>query len=332
MVLIIGHDEVEQILAGRQDAVLDVVRDAYLAHEAGRSALPHSVFLRFPDGGRNRIIGLPAYAGGTRPAAGMKWIASFPGNLELGLDRASAVIVLNSVRTGRPEVLLEGSLVSARRTAAGAALAARQLAPPDSTGVALIGTGVINFESLRALAAVLPELAEVVVFDLDPARMEAFAARCAVAFPQLKLTPAVSARAALGSHPLICIATTALSPHLELSGCLPGAVVLHLSLRDLTPEAVLGAVNVVDDPDHVLRERTSLHLAEQQSGDRRFVHATLGGLLGGVQLPAPDGRPVVFSPFGLGVLDIALAEYVRAEAEARGLGHRVDGFLPGTRA
>src|SRR5215216_8135974 len=98
--LIIRHPEVRDILAGRERAVVDLVRTAYQLHDDGRSVLPHSSFLRMPSGPhdpeqRNRIIGLPAYLGGEVGAAGLKWIASFPGNPNLGLDRASAVIALN---------------------------------------------------------------------------------------------------------------------------------------------------------------------------------------------------------------------------------------------
>ena len=92
---------------------------------------------------------------------------------------------------------------------------------------------------------------------------------------------------------------------------------------------IRNAHNVVDDADHVCRQRTSLHLAEIEAGNRRFIDAALGDLLNGAtHLPPDDGRLVVFSPFGLGALDIALAEFVVAQAQRRGTGVEIPDFLP----
>ena len=332
--LIIRHAEVRDILAGRERPVVDVVRAAYQSHDEGQSVLPHSSFLRLPPGPhdpeqRNRIICLPAYLGGRVGAAGVKWIASFPGNLNLGLDRASAVIVLNSPLTGRPEALVEASLVSAARTAASAALAAAVLVdgPPPST-VAIIGCGVINLAALRYLAVVLPGLAQASVFDLDSRRAAAFVERCTEAVPHIAVTVAGDRERALAGHELVSIATTASSPYMGLTACRPDSTVLHISLRDLLPETILSSHNVVDDADHVCRERTSLHLAEQIVGDRRFIDASLGQLLRGGTLDRDPDKPTIFSPFGLGVLDLAVACLVRDEAVRQGAGVRVDDFLP----
>ena len=336
--LILRHAEVREILDGREPDVVDAVRTAYELHHQSRSALPFSAFLRLPAtaaaGGpaANRIIGLPAYLGGDVDLAGIKWVSSFPGNVEHGIERASAVMVLNSMLTGRPEALIEASLVSAARTAASAALAAAVLLPagaPSPTRVVVIGCGPINATVLRYLATVFSDLREAVLYDLSVDRSTDFAVRYGPRLPGMTLRVVRRAEAAAGEQ-LVTIATTASRPHLDLPSVDPGATVLHVSLRDLTVPTVLAHHNVTDDVDHVCREQTSLHLAAQRTGDRAFDDATLGEVLveGGAFRRDP-GKAVLFSPFGLGVLDLAVAKLVVAEAVANGAGTRLLDFLPG---
>jgi ornithine cyclodeaminase len=296
----------------------------------GRTAVPHSVFLRFPGDDRNRIIALPAFLGGRQAVSGVKWVSSFPGNVEQGLDRASAAIILNSMQTGVPEAFVEASAISARRTAASAALAAATLSSPTpETAVSLLGCGPINFEVLTYLLAALPELDTVTLYDLNPERAESFAAKALAKWPGLKVDVAQRAEDALAAHKLVGLATTATVPHLGTEYCRPGTLVLHLSLRDLTAESVLSSVNIVDDADHVCRAATSLHLAEQKTGSRDFISSSLGEvLISGTPYVRDEESLTVFSPFGLGCLDLAVADLVRREAQSRGLGTTLAGFLP----
>jgi len=156
------------VLAGRELELIQAVRMAYETHGDGDSSLPHSTFLRFPGQPQDRIIALPAYLGGECRIAGIKWVSSFPENLHLGVDRASAVLILNSLQTGRPEAVLEGSVISAKRTAASAALAAQCLLSGKKVGrVGMMGCGLINFANARFLLAVFPEVETFVLFDKD---------------------------------------------------------------------------------------------------------------------------------------------------------------------
>jgi ornithine cyclodeaminase len=330
-VLILKAGEVEDLLAGRETEIMDAVGRAYVAHRRGQSSLPHSTFLRFPDDDLNRIIALPAYLGGGFGVAGMKWIASFPGNVKKGFARASAVLILNNAETGLPEAILESSLISARRTAASAALAAQLLRKGKETASAgLIGTGVINFETARFLAKAIPGLGRVALFDLDRERAESFAGRLREMLGSAVTVKVVDdPRELFRTCPLIAFATTAVKPHVsDLSDCLPGATILHTSLRDVTAEVILAADNVVDDADHVSRASTSIHLAEQQTGNRDFIRCTIADLVTG-EAPAKksEDQITIVSPFGLGVLDLAVGQLARDRAVETGRGTIIEGFL-----
>src|SRR5207249_10588775 len=99
---IINGKTVFDIICAHRDECVGIVREAYLAHADGRSVNPDSYFLRFPGKPDSRIIALPAYLGNGFDVAGLKWIASYPGNIQRGFPRASAVLVLNSYETGYP--------------------------------------------------------------------------------------------------------------------------------------------------------------------------------------------------------------------------------------
>jgi ornithine cyclodeaminase len=89
---------------------------------------------------------------------------------------------------------------------------------------------------------------------------------------------------------------------------------------------VLASSNVVDDVEHCLKADTSLHLTEQRLGHRDFIAGTLDDVLAG-RLRPPAGRPVVFSPFGLGVLDLAVGKHVYDTVLAAGELAVVDDFF-----
>lgn len=326
MTMIAGA-EIAGLVEANRAALLDVVRGGYLCHHAGNSSLPHSSFLRFPGRPRDRIIALPAYLGGEFGVSGIKWIASYPGNVEHGLPRASAVLLLNSTETGFPYACIEASVISATRTAASAVLAAELLAGGRTAArVGFVGTGLIAGHVRRFLRDLGWTVGGYRLFDVSRSAAERFAAA-------LDRDGAVDVvvvdkdAAAFEGCDLVVIATVAAEPHLSDPAILDHApAVLHLSLRDLAPELVLAAQNITDDVDHALREGTSLHLAEQRVGNRDFVHGTIADLLEG-RLHRDRERAAIFAPFGLGVLDLAVGKWVYDQVVAAGGGSQIPDFF-----
>lgn len=329
---VISGEQVQKALAGREKQVVDMVETTYRVHGAGDSVNPPSYFLTFPDRPTSRIIALPASVGGEVGVDGLKWISSFPENVAGGIPRASAVLILNDRTTGYPFACLESSIISAVRTAASAALAADWLTRDREGGrprrIGFFGVGLIARYIHTYIAGTDWEFDEIGVFDLQEASANGFRDYLTGRDgEQAKVTVHDSAESLIRNSDVVVFATIAGTPHVhERSWFEHNPLVLHVSLRDLDPDILEDAVNLVDDVEHCLKANTSPHLLEQRTGNRDFLLGTLDDVMTGrVQVPA--GKPVIFSPFGLGVLDLAVGKYVYDQTLAAGELHTVDGFF-----
>ncbi|MFI5783180.1 2,3-diaminopropionate biosynthesis protein SbnB [Nocardia sp. NPDC051570] len=318
---------VREIIATARTQIIEKVRDTYLAHHDGATVNPDSYFLRFPEQPSSRIIALPAYLGAQPNIAGIKWISSYPQNIARNLPRASAVVILNDHSTGYPFACLEGAQISAARTAASAALAAEVIhGGRTATKIAVIGAGVIARNIVDFLAAQQWIFDELAIFDLvdDYAAQLATYSSSAYAY---RSNVAKSLDLAILDSELVVLATTASKPYLTEPGTFrPGQVVLNISLRDIGPDVIYDAHNILDDVEHCLKADTSPHLAEQKYENRRFIDGTLSQIMRD-EIRVSPVRPVIFSPFGLGVLDLSVAHHVYETAVAQGKAIEIDGFF-----
>jgi len=306
-----------------------VVEAAYRLHGQGGTVNPDSYFLRFPDRPTSRSIALPAAMKGQPDTFGIKWIASFPENVTDGLPRASAVLILNDAVSGYPFACAEASIISAARTAASAALVAERivaLRAGQPTAVGFFGAGLIARYIMTYLTAAGFSFPELGVHDILPEHAEGLASHLRRA-TRGKVTIHEKPEDLIRSSDLVVFATVAGSPHVtDPSWFDHHPLVLHMSLRDLSPGIILSSYNVVDDVEHCLKAGTSPHLAGQQAGHRDFVAGTAYDLLIGALRPPAD-QTVVFSPFGLGVLDLAVGRYVYDRLAADGSLTLVPGFF-----
>ncbi len=315
---VVPGSAVKGAIDGNRQKVFEAVEAAYRLHAAGESINPNSYFLRYPDNPTARIIALPAHLGGEVKKSGIKWISSFPANRAGNLARASAVQILNDPTTGYPLACIEASLISATRTAVSAALAAEHMSPAPFEGtLSVIGTGVIARSTIEWLLFRDWKFRTISLYDVDRQEANHFATWLRDQ-QGLEAELHSSLEAALRDASLILFTTTALKPYLadeKLFAHSP--TVLHLSLRDISVNVILASQNIVDDVEHCLKANTSLHLAETVRGSRDFIGGTLVDVLDGKLEPDP-GRARIFSPFGLGILDIAVSDVVLQDSITSG--------------
>ncbi|MBW2271459.1 MAG: 2,3-diaminopropionate biosynthesis protein SbnB [Deltaproteobacteria bacterium] len=326
---VISGAQVQKALSGRENQIVELVETSYRLHCAGDSVNPPSYFLAFPDRPSSRIIALPASLGGQVRVDGLKWISSFPENVAAGIPRASAVLILNDHDTGYPFACLESSIISATRTAALATSAADWLSRGRArpTRIGFFGAGLIARYIHTFLASTGWSFDEIGVHDLSADSSAGFRGYLEKSDLPGRIVVHDSAEQLIRSSDLVVFATVAGVPHVtDLSWFEHNPLVLHVSLRDLAPEILLASTNIVDDIEHCLKANTSPHLAEQLTGNRDFLQGTLGDVMAG-RVTVQTDRPLVFSPFGLGVLDLAVGKYVYDQFALTDELHVVDDFF-----
>lgn len=112
------------------------------------------------------IHAMPAYIPALK-SAGMKWVSGYPENYKRGLPYITGLLILNDPETGLPLAVMDCVWITAKRTGAATAVAAKYLARPDSEVVGILGCGVQGRSNLEALDVLFP-LKRVLAYDVDP--------------------------------------------------------------------------------------------------------------------------------------------------------------------
>ena len=199
--------------------------------------------------------------------------------------------------------------------------------PARPARAGFIGTGLIARYIHTFLAGTGWSFDQTGVHDLSAASAAGFRGYLEQAGGTGPVTVYDDAGQLIRASDLVVFATIASEPHVsDPSWFKHNPLVLHVSLRDLTPQILLASTNIVDDVEHCLKASTSPHLAEQLTGSRDFLAGTLDDVMAG-RVTIPPDRPVVFSPFGLGVLDLAVGKYVYDQIARSGKLHIIDDFF-----
>jgi ornithine cyclodeaminase len=306
-------------LGWRPDETIDVVDWALRAIREGDYRQPLKPYLRFRDPG-NRIIAMPGYLGGSFGVAGVKWIASFPGNVDRNLPRAHSVLVLNDASTGKPEAIINTARLSTIRTASvsGAVLRAYlRTRARRAYVVGITGWGPIGQHHARLCRALLGDVPhELRVFEIRES------ARCQLPAPGPRVEFTSSWQDAYDDADIFVTCTVSREPYVDRR---PKAGSLHLnvSLRDYSTRVFPWVKSgiVVDDWNEVCREGTDVERMHRECGLGPDDVATLCDVVEGSFVEEVEPSvPIMFNPMGMAVFDMAIAAYYLHRAESNGAG------------
>jgi alanine dehydrogenase len=309
--LVLTRADVEELL-DLEELVAALAR----AHEelsAGRASLPPRI-AAFTDTG---LLGaMPGYVASA--GLGCKLVTLFPGNVDRPTHQAA--IMLFDAANGTPTALMDGTYITAVRTAAAAALAARLLAREDARVLAILGTGVQAEAATRTFAGVR-DWSEIRIAGRDAAKTQALAREAGG-------TAVASFEEAVRGADVVHAATHSSEPVVLLDWLAPGAHVGSVGFNSAGPEvdpAIVRAATLV------VESRESA-FAAPPSGARELdglepgsAHAELGELVSGDRpgRTAPD-EITLYKSVGIAVQDLAAASLVLAAARERGAGLTIE--------
>lgn len=243
----------------------------------------------------------------------VKLVNVVPANAARGLPAVQGVVIVADPESGAWTTLIDGGALTARRTAAASALAARHLARPDASRMAMLGTGRLARPLIEAMAAVRP-IETVRIWGRDAGRAAALAAWAGAAGFAAEVCDAETAVrgadivtcATLSQRPLVRGAWLAPGSHLDLVGA------FRPDMRECDAEAVRRAVVFVDTREGALREGGDLVQAMAEGAfDAGRVAGDLGDLCAGRHTGRTDAQTVtLFKSVGASLEDYAAARLV----------------------
>ena len=297
--------------------VIRVVEKAFLEKAAGRSEVPPKPGIHPKKDAF--IHAMPAYLSSMK-AAGLKWVAGFPDNPSKGLPYISGLLILNDTETGFPTCVMDCTWITAKRTGAATAVAAKRLARDDSEIIGILGCGAQGRSNLEALTVACKSLKQVRAFDIIEANLKKFVKEMTAKF-RVNITPVESARRAVENCDIVVTAGPILKnpqPVIEKSWFKDGGLACPLDFDSYwKPEAIRSMHKLCTDDI----EQLAYYKSQGYFADLPKVYAELSEIVSGTKPGRERAEERIMAMnLGLAIEDVATAAYVYEKAKKSNAG------------
>lgn len=267
------------------------------------------------------IHAMPAYIPSIE-AAGLKWVSGYPGNQAKGLPYIAGLLILNDPGTGVPLAVMDCTWITAQRTGAATAVAARFLARPESATVGIVACGVQGRSNLEALACLF-NIRKVKAYDLHPDVAQRYAREMGDQL-HLDIEPVKTLSAAVRNLDIVVTSGPILKnpkPCIEAGWLAPGSFASLVDFDSCWRGAALGEVDklATDDLAQMRYYRDEGYFRETPE-----AYADLGEIAAGRKpgRQSQDERTASIN-LGLALEDMATAIRVYQRARAQGIGREL---------
>ncbi len=257
-------------------------------------------------------------------ASGIKWVACFPENYKYKLDQTSALIMLNDVQTGWPLAIMDGTWITAKRTAVVSAIAVEKLARQDSSEVGILGCGVQGHEHLVALATVMADLKKVKVMDIRAGIAQQLIDRFKGDY-SFEIMEATSIEGLVRGSDVVVTATAILqkpNPIIKDEWIKRGTLLLPVDLDSVFEWKTMKGADkfLVDSLDEMNYFMSIGYLAHGLPP----LYAEIGEVVAGLKPGRQSDEEVIFDMnIGMGVVDVVVAKDMMERAIKENIGTRL---------
>ncbi len=311
-ILMLNKTEVQRLLD--PDALLDALAEGFRAQSSGLVDAPKRNGVSVPDMGF--LLAMPAYQQGREVT--VKLVSVFHGNKRLGIPSHQALICLFDPETGTPLSFMDGTYITALRTAGAAALSTRLLARTDTRVLAIVGAGVQGRSHLKMLPRVRP-FTEIRIASRHFADAEQLAAA------DSRARAVGTAEEAVRGADVVCLCTNAGEPVVSADLLMPG---MHITSVGYAPPGGELDRRVIEQGRLFVETRLAFEPPPAGCGELSGLDPSAGTELGEVLLGRFLGREsndeiTVYKAMGHACEDMAAASLVYHRAKQDGTGRTV---------
>jgi len=305
---------------------IEAVEHAFRLHGEGKTQAPAMIGIHSSDGGFHIKAGILPLAHNYFVA---KVNANFPNNPKrFTLPTIQGVIVLCDAQNGRPLAVLDSMEITALRTAAATAVAAKHLARKDSKVVTICGCGVQGQVQLQALAQIL-KLQRAFAYDIEEGRASEFAREWSAKLG-ITVEPAKDLSHATRQSDVCVTCTSSLQPFLKREHIKPGTFIAAVGAdnpekQELEAELMAGSKVVVDVLDQCAESGDLHHALRAGVVLKSDIHAELGEVVAGNK-PGRTSKDetIIFDSTGMALQDVAVTALVYEKASQAGFERTVE--------
>lgn len=324
--LLLTRSDVREAWGGDAPGAVDAVEGAFRAYATGQVIIPDKASQVFDQETQDRINCMPSTVR-TLGLAGVKWVSVFPENpSRRGLRNVGGVMVLSSIEDGSTVCVMDASTLTAVRTAAVDALAARYLAKSQTRSITLVGTGEQAAYHARLLAPAGSGIA-VRVSGRTAAHADSLAETLRAEGLDAESYGSDLARA-VGGADIVVTAISGQEPVLKAEWITGGALYCHVGGWEDEYAVPKKADMIVCDNWRALKHRGSPTIARMYVEgllSDEDVYANLGEIVMGEKPGrSSDEQFIYFNAIGLSFVDVSVAAWLMGRAREKGLGKVFD--------